>query len=796
MASIMSLSLMPTVNSYASSENRLSNGNITVSEKTLFYEPGLATTPKVEENQSKVKYVTEGSYLNIKVEDEAVAKDAKFDIELENAKFAFDAKGSYIDKDAFDATKGSLDEATKKVYKRNPVVVEGVESYDYKLTVVTDTYANVVVGKDFAVDSIIKIPMVVRMDEGLSSGTAKVRIYSGNSGVSNATLSFATINKGSTTAYVQDVKTGKNKIPVEKLIIKENVAGSMAPAAGEGFYLELPSGYSFSGTPKMTGINVVLSDAEGKKPTLVYSNSNRKLTVTFPADDSLTPTKGIIGQLVITGLNIVSNSNSDSVTNEDIKVSIDNIGSREMVTAQDFTIGKSADYKVSFKADGTVPTILSGYYDADSDTNDRVKSVKVVVAEETAGSLISGGDLTLTVSDEAKIRAIKIEDKDNIDIAGFNGYYYLDSTKNADTSHVEVKAGKVKLRDISASDKAEKCKFTISFFLSVEPGYEGDITVDISGDAVRDGSKVEPMVIAKAISPVKSSVNNVVNILPGQTVEMPEIVLTEQMNSKGYSALEENKTVVLRFNNSNNYLSISGTPTVKTENGLTVKNIKVTSSGDNGSYLTMTVDDASSKNKASKITISGLKIAASASIPQGDYTLIAAGTAVAGNSTKVLDVDKASFATEGLTVAKLQYGGKIAMKITIGDKKINVNGTEVEMKVAPFIDAATGTTYMQVSDIVKATGKTCTFFDNRIQKIEGVDKNLFVTFGDRTFAKDKSIVQIAGQTLPETMTNEQGLAVNMIIKEDYACLPLRYFVEKVLGQTINWNGTDNTITVE
>lgn len=135
------------------------------------------------------------------------------------------------------------------------------------------------------------------------------------------------------------------------------------------------------------------------------------------------------------------------------------------------------------------------------------------------------------------------------------------------------------------------------------------------------------------------------------------------------------------------------------------------------------------------------------------------------------------------------------MKITIGDKVAVINGQEVEMKMAPFIDAATGTTYMQASDIVKATGKTCTFFDNRIQNVEGIDKTLFVTFGDRTFEKGKSIVKIASQTLPETMTNEQGIAVNMIIKDDYTCLPLRYFVEKVLGQTIDWNGTDSTVTV-
>ena len=149
-----------------------------------------------------------------------------------------------------------------------------------------------------------------------------------------------------------------------------------------------------------------------------------------------------------------------------------------------------------------------------------------------------------------------------------------------------------------------------------------------------------------------------------------------------------------------------------------------------------------------------------------------------------------------MTIATLSYGGKVAMKITIGNKMVNVNGQNVEMKLAPFIDPNTGTTYMQVSDIVKATGKTCTFFDNRVQKVEGMDKNLFVTFGDRTFEKDKSIVKIANQTIPETMTNEQGQAVKMLIKDDYTCIPLRYFVEKVLNQKVNWDKDNQTVTVE
>jgi hypothetical protein len=284
---------------------------------------------------------------------------------------------------------------------------------------------------------------------------------------------------------------------------------------------------------------------------------------------------------------------------------------------------------------------------------------------------------------------------------------------------------------------------------------------------------------------------------PGTTVELEDIVLTEQkVGNKNYSAFEENKTLVFGFKNNNNYLSIIGTPTVSVENG-SVKDVKVNNYRD-GSLLSFKVKETTSGSKVLKITISGLKVASSLSTPQGTYDLVVGGTAIAGNSTVLVGTDsnKASFSTDGIIVAKLQYGGATAMKITIGDKIAVINGKNVEMQVAPFIDPATGTTYMQVSDIVKATGMNCSFFDNAIHKLDGMNKNLFVTFGNRTFERNSSSVRIYGETIPETMTNEQGLPVNMIIKDDYSCLPLRYFVEKVLGQKITWNGTDNTIVVE
>jgi hypothetical protein len=787
----LTLSALPTVDSFASSTNKLSNGNITVSEKTMFYEPGL-TKPTLNNSQSTVKYLTEGNYLNIKLDDAIVSSSAgkypSFDLELENAKFAFQDYSSYTSAEPFDKTVGKIvKENDKTVYSRDVKSADETVSA-YSLEIKGDDYATVTLAKDYAKDETIKIPMIVRMNDDLTKGTAKVSIRGGSSGISSSTLSLATINKGSTTTYVNDYQTAKNKIEIKELVIKENVAGSMNPAKNEGFYLELPSGYYFTGTPKLKAINIGdLNDSW----THSFENNNRKISFKF---SSFTPSTSQTGRIVITGLSIVPRSSSDSVTKEDIKISIDNIDG-DMVTAQEFKAGTRADYGVSFKTSGTVPTLLNGFYDTDSELNDKVKSVKLVISEETAGSLISGGDLTLTLSDSAKIRAVKIEDKENINGIS-NGTTSLGKNKDG----VEVKENKVILRNLentSGSSSTKRASFAISFYLSVESGYVGDVSVKISGDAVRNASATEPIVIAKAIDPVSTNLKTTY-FTPGQTVVLEDIVLTEQLNSKGYSALEEGKTITLGFNNNNNYLSIVGTPTITTENGLKVKNIKTSNSNSNGIALSFTVDEASSKDKVSKITISGLKVAVSASTPKGTYSLLVGGPAVAGNSTSLIGTDsnKASFATDGIKVANLQYGGEIAMKITVGSNIAVINGQEIEMKLAPFIDPVTGTTYMQVSDIVKATGRTCSYIDTRLQPVEGLNDNLYVTFGDRTFEKDKSTVRIYGQTIPETMTNEQGMPVNMIVKDDYTCLPLRYFVEKVLGQKISWNGTDNTVTIE
>ena len=799
-----------SVDVFADSTNKISN-NIRVARKTLLCEPGIEL-PKLNSDQTKVKRVLSGSYLNIKLDDYLDGSaHPKFNLTLTNAKFAFGDYERYVDGVPFNEETGSVvgnvytrrSEHVKRDAVGSPILDEDNNfqteiGNDYELEFDED-YATVTVLRSFWPDETIKIPMVVRMDEDLTSGTATVKVDANNSGISSSSrLTFASVDKGSTTASVKNIQTGKNRIYIKELLIQENVVGSMNPAEGEGFYLELPSGYRFVRDDfRISATNMTFND-----PDVELTSNERRLEVRF--DDSFEPSISSTGRIKITGLSIVPKNDNENTQKDEIMIDIGNIGSSNMVTNESFKAGIRADYGISFKIDDTVPTILNGFYDSNSYSNEKVRSAKLVVSEETVGSLINGGDLKLTVSDKAKIRAVRIEDKDNIKEA-INGTHPLEkSNNNSNTSGVvEVKEDKVILRGLhnssDSTDSGSKAKFTVSFYLSVESGYEGDITVKASGDALRNNSTTDEqaIVIAKAVSPVTVDVKTSY-FTPGTTVNIDDIVLTEQkVGKRNYSSFEENKTLVFGFKNNNNYLSIVGTPTVSVENG-SVKDVKVNNSSRDGSVLSFKIKETSSGTKLGKITISGLKVSSSLSTPLGIYPFVVGGTAIAGNSTALIGTDsnKASFSTDGIAVAKLQYGGATSMKITIGDKIAVINGKNVEMQFAPFIDPATGTTYMQVSDIVKATGMNCSFFDNAIHKIDGMNKNLFVTFGSRTFERNSSSVRIYGETIPETMTNEQGMPVNMIIKNDYTCLPLRYFVEKVLGQKITWNGTDNTIVVE
>jgi hypothetical protein len=832
MALLMMLSTMPAVKIFARSDNYINSGSVVISDKTLLRESGA----NAQGSNSKINNITDTRSLIIELDNSVSLKaNDRIQINLENANFFFRNNDTELiaePADKGDSAKNVYQEALSMVgdgatttstesygglsnstYNTGDGVWfvssansksgvyarygNGSHSLSYLLQVHDDSWAELIMPStykpnDDQEDDFFEVPMVVRTIEDVNSGDVQVAIDSNSYGITGSTLTFATITSGTggiTVATIPSIKTGKNSIAIDKITIKEKVLGTInvgSDSGSQGFYLELPSGYEFANS----NISVTASglDLVGLTTSFDGSNNNRinvKLT-----NVARTSSGSGYGRIFIEGVTIIPTDDDDDATrqNEDIELNIGNIG-YSMLTEQTLLVARYSDYGLTVETKESVTTLTNGYLEISGNnlaTNDYNKSAKLTVSEDTIGSLIDGRNLELRMeSDSVKIAAVKIDNVDNI--SGISGTHYL-----GETGKVKVKEDKVVLNSLQKSDPNQKSKFSATFYLSIESGYVGDVSVSLYGTSI-SADYEEPIVIAKSINPLITSISTTY-ITPGTTCNIPDIVLTEQMNSEGYSSLKAGTRVKIGFQNNNNYLAFVGTPQVTTSGGL-----KVDSVSKDGGTISFRIKSNSSKNSPSSMTISGLQVSSSNSTPKGTYAMVIAGNAIAGNSNSatryITGISVPSFSTDGLGIAKLQYGGSISLKLNIGDNTAIVNGKEVEMQVAPFIDSQTGTTYMQVSDIAKVTGRTCSFFDNRVQQVEGIANNLFVTIGDRTFQKDRSVVQIDGKSAPETMTNEDGVAVNMLIVNDYTCIPLRYFITKVLEQNITWNGVDNTITV-
>jgi len=796
LASVMALSCVPSFNTQASSNNSLSYGVMPVSEKTMFYEPGSGTLPAGAVNANYLEIELKEDVGSVTTEEGATGEDAAygFSLNLTNSVFNFDSTAQN-----YNTKYGHWDGTTYTRGGTGTSLPNGEVAYKMVIGSTKD-YADVVLYHGTKGD-FIKIPLVAKVKDNVTEGNCMVAIVPDSgypSTASSGVLTFAVIGKAHTYTEVPDKQTGKREIPVNELVIQERSIGSIKNDS-EGFYLELiNSGYKFSNQTPTVELRYLTADtvesptlgygvAVGGKARYGYSANGKKLEIRF---EGLKNNNSGQARITLSGLKILASN--DVTSKQDVMMRIDNLSgsAAEMVTAEEFIAGYHANYSVSMETSGDIPSLVNGYFEGVDELNDHNRSAKIIVEEDTYGSLINGRDLELKVSGNAKIVGVKIEDVENISGTTISGTYYAGTASNG----VEVKESKVILSGIQNSTTSSTAKFTISFYLSIESGFEGDITVALEGDAISSNASLEPVVIAKAINPVIASVNYNY-LVPGKTFSLADIKITEQMDSKGFSPLQEGKKVRIGFKNNNGYLHFVSTPVASTEGDLKIKSASLE---DDSTVFSFYIDAASTKGKPSSILLSGLKVAANTNIPSGNYPLVIAGTAIAQNSNKITTSDsesKFTFTTDGLGIAKLELDGSLALKITIGDRIAVVNGQNVEMQVAPFIDSKTGTTYVQASDIVKLTGKTCTFLDTRVQEVEGLSKNLFVTFGDRTFEKDKAIVKIDSKTIPETMTNELGLPVPMIIKEDRTCLPIRYFIESVLGQSVVWNGTDNTITV-
>lgn len=480
-------------------------------------------------------------------------------------------------------------------------------------------------------------------------------------------------------------------------------------------------------------------------------------------------------------INIAVVDEQDAQTGD---VIISTTGSKSDLTPSELTIAKYGQYESTAEAKDA-PLLYSGQIDA--------RIGKVVIKESVAGSLVEGRTVILTLPANAKWHKID-EDSDkgvSLEFAGFPG------TDGRDAKWI--------VRGKSTSDGAELELEDME--VALEPGSSGDLEIEVSGTAGVRGK----IVVAKVESPVTVEAAKVVDVKPGEPVEVGDLTVKE----KYAGAIEDDKDLIIDLPEGVRFV---GTPKVEVVEGNIkflrgdIRTIGASNTDDN--QLVIPVDTKSSV--ASTIKISGIKIAADRTVPAGDVVAKVQGPAVAEVNDKAEVQKEYEYDNSGVlyvsgkpaftvstsdwkifpktsTAAKAVIGkivlapGEVAGSqpvsktavFTIGKSGYTVNGAENSMDVAPYIK--NGRTYLPMRYAAYALGIT--------------PENVLWDGQRATFIGSNRVVQVAPNS-STLMINGASIAMDVPteVVEGRVMVPFRW-VAQAFGAQVKWDEATQTVTM-
>ncbi|MBC7347849.1 MAG: copper amine oxidase N-terminal domain-containing protein, partial [Clostridia bacterium] len=547
----------------------------------------------------------------------------------------------------------------------------------------------------------IRIKPVVKID-GFAGGDIEVTVDGFDSGVTSGKYVLGRVGEGDTTATVLSKptigETGKGGI----IRITENSVNAIGDAKQE-ITIKLPKGFEWDTETKdpntgkpyfavdfMAGLSgswqsvaqAVYVDGDYKYH--VAGNGERTLTITFDPPSGRTQ-RGIIQ---ITPY-IVATSSADY---GDVEVEL----SGDEVSDADLVIATYADFGVTVKADGDVEEVLAGQIDAEL--------TKLYFKENVAGSFVPNRKIKISFPKWIKIQDVEVSGTKNINAT---------TLKNAVKADIDGDDNEVQFVPLTSSPSG-KVEFKLKFTVSIEANATGDIVAEVSGRAGVEGSAV----VGKALAPVTATAGTPTQLSIGKKDQpIADITITEAKDG----ALMEGDLIVSLPDN----IKFSGTPTVE----VTAGNVELDEEGIDTANNELTIPIKSESTKPSTIKITGIKVDLDRTVPSGEVKASIKGEALVENYGD----DPGQFDTS--TVVKVAVANvvgpgeeKAKAVLTIGSTTMTVNGQEVAMDVAPYIDAATGRTYVPVRYVAQALGVA--------------PENIFYDAGVVTLLKDVRAVQM------------------------------------------------------
>lgn len=549
--------------------------------------------------------------------------------------------------------------------------------------------------------------------EDSEDGAMTVSIDANDSSITSGSYTVATVTSddGSTTASVvaSDIDVTSDEVyTVPDITIKEDLAGTFK---GQKIKVKLNGNYEWTSYGKVVaGINCngtqVLAQKEvDKKLQDDISIDGRTLEFTLADAKAFDSSK--TSSIIIQGAK-ASAKNDDTFGDINVTISGDT-----GITTQTLKVGTRADYGFELKTLEEPTTIYAGRtpFGTDADEDD-FKTAEFEFGETTPGTWLTGRKLEFNVPEGVKIVGYEITKTK-----------YIDRFKEAKIVNdgTTLRFDSLNSQGLNINDN-ENSYFDIKLLLSTSIEFSGDVTVAVSGAGL-DADTLSDLVVAKVVSPVTVTAATTKSNIGYKSVETSDIKITE--NAAG--ALEDGKTVEISlddtyasdiaFDDVDTAVSVDGELEVKSFN---VKNGKIKFTIDSESYST-----------PSTITISGVAVGTTRSIPYGSYKVIVGGDAVVDNYQETVDQDSTItinendtkiadnkgetkdfdlFEDEGyefkdyLTIVTDTTTLDGVVEVTIGEKSIKMNGEKVDMDVAAYIQTASNSTMVPLRFVTLALG--------------------------------------------------------------------------------------------
>lgn len=733
LAAVMTVAMLP-MSAMAASSNSLSQSNTSIKDDEILirnlddrsidilnnddYEDDLASGTAVSLQVRPTSEVTNGQSIILTVEN------GKFDERLMDvAPFVYESKNNKSYEDLIALVNGGASVETvltnnvgnqgerKLPYGFRYINSEQIEVYLFPIpdSKVNQNNSDVTQGTPYYD---IALPITT---EDSDEGAVTVSIDSNDSTISSGNYTVATVtdSDGSTTASVVaadvDVTSDENYV-VPDITIKEDIAGTFN---GQTIKIKLNGNYEWSRAGKVVaGINCnsdqVLAqrtDSDGNKSDIISIDGR---TLEFTLADKSAFNSSRTSSVILQGA--VAYAKEDD-TYGDINVTI---SGDTGITSQTLKVGERQDYGFSLTALEEPTTIFAGRspFADDMDEDDFV-TAEFEFGETTPGTWLTGRKLEFTVPEGVKIVGYDITKTRYIDT--FTTGKIVDDGQTLRFDSLSSQNMEI--------DENNAAYFDMKLYLSTSIDFSGDVTLGVSGAGL-DADTLSDLVIAKVVTPVTVEAATTKSNIGYKSVETADIKITENT----YGALQDDKEVTIKLDDTYaSDLAFDDTNTEATVDGeLEIKNFKVR----NGE-ITFTVD-SESYSAPSTITISGVAVGTTRSIPYGSYSIIVGGDAVVNNYQEDVDQESTIEVSEGdiskiadnkgdtkdfdlfedegfefdnyleIVTETATLDGEV--RVTIGEKSLVMDGETVEMDAAAYIQTSSNSTMVPLRFVTLALG--------------------------------------------------------------------------------------------